>query len=215
MKKLITIVAVAVTGFASFGQGFFSFTGNTKTAWDDFTSTPRLAASLNVGFLWGASGTALITGLANNVPTNSVSLPNSLTPAQAWTAITTDPNYTVAVNNGSSAVVVQPTLSNGSWQYNSSGTFGVTGTSVGTTYTVIVFGWSSAYANPGAALGANSPVGWSAPFSYTAVSSIGTPATMAASGLVPFGVATAVPEPATIALAGLGGLSLLALRRKK
>jgi len=48
--------------------------------------------------------------------------------------------------------------------------------------------------------------------------SIPSPTILAASGAVTgfqLGLVTATPEPGTIALAGLGGLSLLALRRKK
>lgn len=214
MKKLIAIVAVAVTGFASFGQGYFSFTSNTRGAWDAFTtpSSPKLAADINVGFLWG-TGTALISGVFNSIATNNTT---GLTPSQlatAWTDITTDPNFKIA--NVSGVPVVTGTSAGGAWNYNSGGTFGVDNTSAGSVYTLIAFGWSNAYATPALAAAAGSPVGWSAPFSYTSVASIGTPLTMNASGLLPFGVTTVVPEPATIALAGLGGLALLALRRKK
>jgi len=214
MKKLIAIVAVAVTGFASFGQGFFSFTGSTRGIWDAFANpaSPKLAATMNVGFLFG-TGSALISGIAASTPTNSVSgLPSST--AQAWTAITTDPNYTVAFNSGTGTEAVAANVGNGSWSYNGAGTFGVTGSAAGSVYNVIVFGWSSAYATAALAAAAGSPVGWSSPFSYTPVSSIGTASTMPAAGLLPFAVTTPVPEPATIALAGLGGLSLLALRRR-
>lgn len=214
MKKLIAIVAVAVTGFASFGQGFFTFTGATRGVWDCFSTTPvspKLAADMNVGFLWG-TGSAAISAIANSIATNNTAGISST--AQAWTAITTDPNYTIAFNSGTGTQAVAANVGNGSWSYNGAGTFGVTGTSA-STYNIIVFAWSSAYATAALAAAAGSPVGWSAPFSYTATASIGTPLSMTSSGLLPFGVTTVVPEPTTIALAGLGGLALLALRRKK
>ena len=214
MKKLIAIVAMAVTGFASFGQGYFSFTAGTRGVWDAFSNptSPKLAADMNVGFLYG-TGSALITAIAATTPTNSTSgLPGTL--AQAWNAITTDPNYKVAFNSGTGAQVAQLSGANGTVNYNSGNTFGVTGTTAGTAYNIIVFGWSNAYATAALAAAAGSPVGWSAPFSYTPVTVIGTASTMPASGLLPFAVTTPVPEPATIALAGLGGLALLALRRR-
>jgi len=214
MKKLIAIIAVASMGFASFGQGYFTFTGSVRGVWDGFTSTPRLAADMNVGFLYG-TGSSLIGAIAATTPTNSVSLPGSTSPAQAWNAILNDPSYAVAFNSGTSAEAVTPTGANGAFSYLSAGSFGVTGTAAGSTYNIIVFGWSNAYATAALAAAAGSPVGWSAPFSYTTVSNIGTPTSMPTAGLLPFGVVTSVPEPTTIALAGLGGLSLLALRRKK
>jgi len=213
MKKLIIVAALTASVFSSFGQGYFSFTGNPRTAWDGFTTTSvsKNAATMNVGFLFG-TGSALISAIASSVPTNSTVLPNSSTVAAAWNAILNDANFTVASTGGNQ--VVQATAANGSWSYNGAATFGVTGSGA-STYSVIVFGWSSAYSTAAAAALAGSAVGWSTAFSYTAVSSIGTPSSMALSGLTGFGVTAApVPEPGTIALAGLGGLGLLALRRR-
>lgn len=202
-----------MTTITSFGQGYFSFTGSTRGVWDCFSSSPRLASDVNIAFLWGTGSSALSALYPTGVPTNSV---NIGTTAQIWTAITTDPNYTIAVNSGTSAQVQQLCAANGSWSYNSGNAFGITGTTPDTTYTVIVFGWSSAYPTIAAAAAAPypSPVGWSAPFSYTTASSVGSPLTMPASGLLPFGVIPVVPEPTTLTLVFLGGLSLLALRHK-
>jgi hypothetical protein len=214
MKKTLVTIAIAAVTLGSFAQGYFSFTGNPRTAWDGFTTSgsSKPAATLNVGFLFG-TGSAMISGLASSVPTNSFSANFSV--STAWTDILNDPNFAVAATGGST--VVQATASNGSWSYNGGNTFAVTGSAV-QTYNIIEFAWSSAYATPQAAAAAGSPVGWGSAFSYTSVSSIGTPLTFPASGATPFGVvATPVvtPEPTTLALAGLGGASLLLFRRRK
>jgi hypothetical protein len=218
MKKTLITIALALTGFASFGQGYFLFTGNPRTAFDTFTTpgTSKGASTMDVGFLWGSTAaTPLISGiLASGTSTNSVASGNgSQFAATAWSDLLSDPNFTVAVNSGTSATVIVPTAATGNWSYNSAGSFGVTGTAAAS-YTVIVFAWNGAYATPTLAKNAGAAVGWSAPFTYAAVSSIGSAPTMALSGLTAFGVVNPVPEPATMALFGLGGLSLLMFRRR-
>jgi hypothetical protein len=57
-------------------------------------------------------------------------------------------------------------------------------------------------------------LGWSNSFNYTTGATVtATVEEFNQSGMNPFGVAL-IPEPATLALAGLGGLSLFFLRRK-
>jgi hypothetical protein len=216
MKKTLITITLALTGFASFGQGYFLFTTPVRTCWDAFTTpgVSKVGATMNIGFLWGSTAnTPLISSLLASSATNGTS---QFSKATAWSDILSDPNFTLAVNNGASGTAgtaIFTTTAGGAVTYNSSGTFGVTGTSA-TSYTLYLVGWSSAYATPGAAQTAGAAVGWSNPFTYAAVSSIGSPLTMAASGLTAFGVTNPVPEPATMALFGLGGLSLLMFRRR-
>ncbi len=222
MKKTLITVALAVASMASFGQGYFLFTGTPRTAWDAFSS-PGVAkgnSTMNVSFLWAANGaTPMVSALgASSGTNNQTSGLGGFTPSQlttAWTDILTDPNFTVAVNAGTSSTVVGLTTAAGGNTYNASGTFGVTGTAPGANYELYMIGWNSLYATPALAAAGSSAVGWSAPFSYAAVTSIGTPLSMSASGLTAFGVQGVIPEPTTLALAGLGGLSLLLIRRRK
>ena len=218
MKKAILAIALVATGLSSFGQGYFLFTTGTRQVWDTIAGTPvtyKPDAGLNVAFLWAPSGTtAAITGLAASSTTNGTT---SVSYATAWNDILgANGGYTLAVNNGTSATVVQTTSSVGGISYNSANTFAVTGTTGGSVYSVYAIAWSNAYSTPQAAQTAGAAVGWSSVFSYSAGNgSSSTPLSFSVSGLTPFGLAGApVPEPGTIALAGMGIASLLAFRRR-
>jgi hypothetical protein len=121
----------------------------------------------------------------------------------------------LAYNNNTAVAVQTANLANGAFSYNAAATFPISGTAAGGgTATLFLIAWSNAYATPALAQAAGSILGWSAPFNYNYTASIGTPLTILASGFAPFGVA-GVPEPTTMAVAGLAGLSLLLFRRRK
>ena len=223
MKKIIalSLVAAALAGSSAFGQGYFLFTSGKSQAFDIFTTpgTAVLNSTVNVGFVWGpaASTTPIQTtsGLAQTPKTTGGFIADAPSAAADWNAILNTPGWTVAQNAVGNTLVSALTSTTGAISYNGGVSFGVTGTSAGTTYTVYEIAWSSAFATPQLAAAASAVnIGWSTPFQYLTVSSIGTANPMAAQA-GGFGVLTTpVPEPATIALAGLGGLSLLALRRR-
>jgi len=227
MKKLLTIatVAAALSGLSALGQGYFLFTGSAKTEWTGWLNgTPQIGAvqagSNNVAFLIG-TGTPLVDGLEASTATNAVQNLTTLfgmtggTNVTAWYDILNDPDYSLATyNTGGTRVILAPNASNGA--IGTGTEVEVNGTSsAGGTISIYVIGWSAAYATPQAAALAGSPVGWSAPFSYTYANSIGTPLNFTQSGLGNYMVDPApIPEPTTLALAGLGGLSLLLFRRR-
>ena len=215
MKKYVGIIllSASIAGLSAFGQGYFSFTSGKSQVYDGFSSYPLAPSSrVDVAFLWGAQGAVPeVEALANGV---SLGTPQTWTPAAAWTAILADPNFTLAVDNNTGAPAVINTTSNGAISYNSGSAFPVTGTTVGTPYTLFMIGWNSIYATPVLAAAANSFVGWSQAFDYTAASSTSVPNSM--NGLTPpFGVVGLIPEPSAITVAGLGGLSIWLLRRRK
>ncbi len=219
-KTLIVAAALVATSVASFAQGSFLFSGNSKGIWDDYsTSSAHLGGlTLDVTFLVG-TGTPLISSLATSVATNAITLgtDKSFSNATAWSDILSDPNFSLATSSGTNMISVV-SASNGSFQGNGSQSFLVTGTTAGSTYTVYAVAWNSAYATPALASAAHSAVGWSAAFSYVSGNPGALPPTSPASfaaGMAAFGVAPGVvPEPGTIALAGMGIASLLAFRRR-
>jgi len=79
------------------------------------------------------------------------------------------------------------------------------------TYSLFLVGWDANYATPTLAAVANAAVGWSASFNYTSFAGTAAPHSMP---LIPeFGV-WGIPEPSTLALAGLGSLTLFLFRRR-
>ena len=216
MKKLVIIgTLIATFSGAAFGQGYFLFTGTKSTVYDGFTgSSAGLTSNVNVAFLWAASGVPQVDSILAAVPTTATTLNQTWTAAAAWTAILTDPNFTLALNaNSGNAVVVQQTTSQGAWSYNGGAVFGINGTTAGTAVQVFEIGWSSAYATPALASAASAAVGWSGAWAYTPTLFTASPNTMTAPAH--WGTGGLVPEPSTLALAGLGGLGLLLFRRRK
>jgi len=211
MKKILTIVAITAATYASFGQGYFAVTGASKSVWDIFTTTltPKLGATESVGIYIG-TGTPAVEAIANGVVTNQATVYSS----NPWSTILNDPNFHLAVNSNTVANVIIPTTTAGGG-FTISGTFPINGSAIGAN-SLYVVAWDKNYATPALAAAANAAVGWSSVFTYQGQTSFGTTPSFAASGFVPFGVnAVVVPEPTTLALAGLSGASLLLFRRKK
>ena len=217
MKKITLIVSLIATcaGISTFGQGYFQFATGKSQVWDCFTGpAPTRSATIDVAFLWGAQGAIpQVESFANGVPTNSMT--SSWSQAAAWTAILNDPNFQLAVNSGSGNTLASVLcISSGAISYNSGGAFaGPLATTPGGVYSLFMIGWDAHYATPALAAANFAAVGWSQTFDYTATSQTSIPNSFV--GRTPsFGVVMA-PEPATLALAGLGGLLLLLLRRRK
>ncbi len=213
MKKLIlvSLITSCLTSLSANGQGYVLFTATPRTVWDSYSIGPPHAPDINVAFLWATQGAVpSVDSIGTSTPITNGWGP---WPAEAWSDILTDPNFILAENAANSTMVIAATTAAGGISYNASATFPVSGT-IANTYTLFVIGWSSTFATPALAAAGGSVVGWSAPFDYTMVSSIGTPLTFSMSGLQPFGVVAYIPEPSTMALAGLGSLSLLLFHRR-
>jgi hypothetical protein len=220
MKKLVlTVGLVAMVASSTLAQGLFSFQSAAGAVWDAWSGAPsatlpRRDNTNYVAFLIGTGNSLVGETFVQNTPTNQ----SSVSPA-AWTAILNDPNYHFATNAGTGALIVQQTSTVGGVSYLGGASVQVVGSSsAGGVAVMYAIAWSVAYGtNPFAAAAAGAPIGWSAEYNYTYAAGpnpgpAGTPGNM--NGLFQFGVQP-VPEPTTLALAGLGMASLLVFRRRK
>jgi len=224
MKKLIisSVLGVALAASTAFGQGYISFGAATKgSVWNDTGSSfvssstaPVTDSGFDATFLWSATSSTSPMYLASTPTNNSTSVSAS----QAWSDIegASSSGWTVATTGGAS-VIGTPANNLGSFSYNSAGSFGLDGTTgSGEVINLYVIGWETdggLYNSLAAAEAGGAAIGWSSVFSYTLAAA--PPQGTATETVVPhFGIGP-VPEPTTLALAGLGGLSMLFLRRKK
>jgi hypothetical protein len=142
------------------------------------------------------------------------------TAAAAWADITTGDTHFTAVQGtgGAGTVAFFTSTATGGGVYNSSKGYFAGNLTGGVTYNFYEVAWYAGAANQYSTLAlaaaGNTYVGWSQVFSYTALTG-GVPANLTASNVGNFDVGGIVPEPSTMALAGLGGLSLLLFRRRK
>jgi len=222
MKKLVLLSTICSTfiGLSAFGQGYISFSSGKSQVYDGLGASSIIgaASSLNVALLWGpTTAVPALDSLLASTPTTGISSPGtveSYTLATAWSDILSDPNgFQLAEDVLTSAVAVDAVNSRGATTY---GNFGVIGTTATDTYAFLMVAWNGAYATPLLASENNSAVGWSPVFDYATTVGSNQSGSMPSTGLG-FGVFSpgAIPEPTTMALAGLGGLSLLLFRRRK
>jgi len=239
MKKQIALLAtiMVTSGLAAFGQGFVNLNVANLWIYDQFT-TPGVGvkdnANLDVVYLWAPTATAdlltsqgtgpnqsTINGAAvDQVATNgivSMASPlatiTSMVTSGGWNFVTND--YPATAGFGTLALSTTSTKGGAAYAGGSSGTIvQVLGTTAGSTIQLIALAWNASASS----LAAASDIGWSNPFSYaTGANSTDNAGTvnLSSEGMNQFGVAViAVPEPTTLALAGLGGLSMLFLRRR-
>jgi hypothetical protein len=194
IKKYLSILAVtAVATAASFGQGTLVFANSSTTLvrFDNngtITNVPTSGGS--VEFFYAPVGTQ---GPASNLDLN---------PA-GWTFL-----------DGTTRVISP------AGRFNA-GTYTVPAIAPGSTVAGLVRGWTGVFANYQAAVAGGAYIGYSSVFTVdtgdpTTVPP-GTAAGITSSTATPFTgiVLTAVPEPSSMALAGLGAASLLIFRRRK
>ncbi len=217
MKRIIIAIGLALlAALATFAQGTFLFSGNSKSVWDNYsTSLPHISGeTLTVAFLFG-TGTPKIAQIGSSVATNAEW--NMYITSTAWSDILGDPNYTLATSGGTN-IQASVITSYGAWIGNGNSSYLVTGSTGGATYTVYVIAWDSAYATPAAAQAADAAVGWSAPFTYFTGNPNAQPPTSPQAfntSVIPFGVLLPIPEPSTLALAGVGIASLFVFRDRR
>jgi hypothetical protein len=231
MKKLIitTIVATAIASTA-FSQGFVTFSGGGSAA--TRVSTNSVIGGASTGLISGGANSyyfalfasTAATGAAGSGTNASYVFNNLGTVSSAWELVGIGGSAAAA---GRFSGLTQGTASGNQGALNSDLSMTVQGIGGGGSANLIAVGWSSNIGSTLASLmawynnGSPATLGWIGQSALTTGATLGdgasipTPLYSQSSSFVLGAALSPVPEPATLALAALGGASLLLLRRKK
>ncbi|HEY1789511.1 MAG TPA: PEP-CTERM sorting domain-containing protein [Verrucomicrobiae bacterium] len=232
MKKLIVIIAtaIAVGGVSSFGQDWMSFALPNATIWfNQGPQTPSMpaanAGTVNAVLLYSTIGAAdqlpsegtefglRGTGVAlDQVATNALDI--NVDPfVEIEEMLSSGWSIAVDAATGTNAVANDTAAGKGGLLYNGGVPFEVQGVNLasGSSIEEVVLGYNAGASSWTAVTG----IGWSNPFQNTVGTSAGDPFATATQSLANQFAVVISPEPSTLALAGLGGLAILFLRRRK
>jgi hypothetical protein len=219
MKKLLTITMLVAASVSVFGQGQVQMqnldsVGNPSIrspVWLDITNSGTALSGTDTQFR-----AALLGGPTSGTP---AFIPLSLSPSSVGSPNQGNLNLLASPNTAATWVTFR---TGGAAGFVAVGTdAGRDGGAFASTITVQLVSWNggfttwaAAYAawiggQPGIKIGASNPINVTLPLNST-----DTTATRLV-GLQQFAIVPGVPEPSSLALAGLGIASLLALRRRK
>jgi hypothetical protein len=199
MKKYLSMLAVVALASSAFAQGLVNFANNSSTLITvDGVAIPAGQGSAQL--LWAPSGST------------ATAYDPAAGPA-AWFAANTAWAAVTAANLGIDAI--------GPAAGRFAGNAATVPTSTpGAPIAAIVAGWRGNFADLNAAFAGQAPIGMSSVFAVTPGNPTTTPPGTAASivgagGFTGLNIPTTIiPEPSTLALAGLGVAALLVLRRR-
>lgn len=192
-KTLITLMAIGAASTMAFAQGtvLFNNSASTLVMVDPGDGSAPVPAAANSGFvqlLWAPVGT---TDLNLFQPTQNTAGANITENGAA---------RFLAPGRFSAGVVTIPSIAPGGGA------------------ALVVRGWLGAAPTWADAVNQGAPTGWSAIFTMTATgdpTAVPPTVPIATGGFFPGGMVIAVPEPTSMALAGLGAAALLIFRRRK
>ncbi len=232
MKSRIGILALLIvaTGFSAHGQAWMSFDTGAHQVYDEYT-TPgvgvRSAGTVDAGFLWAATGTTdplpsvgTQFGLGQEPAVQQVATNGVSQILNEWSTITSMLSsgwhiaYDLSDGNVPATATTGPSV--GTVTYNGDYSFALAGSTAEDMYEIVVIGWDVGSGLSAIVNQSSLALGWSNPFTFQTGVSDNDPNGLGSfnfSGMNQFGVAP-VPEPSTLALAGVGGLSLLLFRRR-
>jgi hypothetical protein len=216
--KITTLTLVATLGLAasSFGQGYVTVTGNQQSSTNTTLLTSAYTGGVQAG---GTSGLLAPAASAGNFKLELLTA-TSFTSTALFGNSTLGGWLDTGIAGGGNSFAGRLTAGSGLQALNAA---------IGNSQSWLIVSWSAnlgTWANVQSILTsgvstADGFIGWSLVGTGAAAGAPPTPA-FAITGTgnaIPTGwsllAVTSAPEPGTIALAGLGGLSLLALRRKK
>lgn len=209
MKKILAILALGGIATVGYSQGYVDFQ-SISSAYAVSTNWAAQSISGRVSASTGTTTPLYYFALIDQA------YPGSGTPASATAASISSWSYAGLATNYITAGSI-----------NAGTDVGFNSLTAGTEYYVELVGWSASEGTSYSAVESEFASGSLIPGGYFGVSSVGTltpggaspsPAGVLFSSTgIPsgFDLNYVVPEPTTLALAGLGGLSLLAFRRKK
>jgi hypothetical protein len=226
MKKILVASMLAALSMSVYGQGLVSILESTLTISTNATAiTGGTSGKLN-----STANSYYFELLEISDPSGSTTLPSNLswngtqvTGLGSWSDSSVSGTNATGINGGKiSAISAVPGTAASGWAGGSTNFFIVVGWSAneGSSWSTVA---TEATSGNWTTLGANSAFGWSlvgygpsatspnpgfSVFGTATPGAINTPFTLTA-------IAAPIPEPGTMALAALGGASLLMFRRKK
>jgi hypothetical protein len=223
-KNLIIAAVIAVSAVSSFAQGFINFQGYVGEVKNNYTTPGTLVntAGLYVQLFY-ATGNNVALNVASVAASTAATTPSlTYNTATAWSSITGDSNFHAVEGVSSAPTAFSTTTGTGGFTYNSSAAYQANNLPVGA-YTFYMVAWYAGVSGTdntiALASAAGDYVGWSKAFNYTTTVSASPPPATMNSALIPAffvgGSIAPTPEPGTMALAALGGASLLLFRRRK
>ena len=224
-KTLLITAAIVLAGISSFAQGNVNFQGGLNQFKVDTNGVVAAQAGVNVTLLFSSTavlpsvdGIAMQNAGSGTLGSSFVTNTTTFTIATAWSAILADANY-FQVNGTNSPVssILASSSSTGGWSYNAGSSFSAANVTGGNTYYAYVVAWIGSETTLAAAAAAGDALGWSQSFQYTPTTGVtGATSTGGVEGkFAVYAPIVATPEPSTMALAALGGASLLLFRRRK